>query len=245
MKNVLIIGASSAIALATARIYAQQGCRLLITARSQERLDEISADLTTRGAAQLSSQVFDASQLDQHAKFIDHAINELSQIDICLIAHGTLPDQQQCQDDVEYALQEFNLNGSSVISLCTLLANQLEQQKSGTLAVISSVAGDRGRQSNYLYGTAKAAVSTFLQGLRNRLCKHNVHVLNIKPGFVDTPMTASFNKGPLWATPEKVAKDISKAIEKKRNTLYTPWFWWIIMSIIKAIPEHIFKRLSL
>lgn len=245
MKNILIIGASSAIALASARIYAQQGHRLFITARSQKRLDEISADLTTRGAAQVNAKVFDASQLETHSTLIAQVVDELSQVDICLIAHGTLPDQQQCQDDVQYALQEFNLNGTSIISLCTVLANHLEQQASGTLAVISSVAGDRGRQSNYLYGTAKAAVSTFLQGLRNRLCKHNVHVLTIKPGFVDTPMTASFDKGPLWATPEKVANDICRAIEKKRNTLYTPWFWWVIMAIIKAVPESIFKKLSL
>ena len=136
-------------------------------------------------------------------------------------------------------------NALSVISLLTLLANHFEQQRHGCIAVISSVAGDRGRQSNYVYGTAKGALSIFLQGLRNRLHKSGVQVLTVKPGFVDTPMTASLPKGPLWATPEKVAEDIDKAIENKRNVLYTPSFWFLIMAIIKSVPESIFKRLSL
>lgn len=245
MKNILIIGATSAIALATARQYAQAKHKLFITGRSQEKLEQIAADLKVRGANEVIGQVFDAADLNSHTTLVEQVISELKQIDIVLIAHGTLPDQERCQQGLDYALQEFNLNGTSIISLCTLLANQLEQQQSGSLAVISSVAGDRGRQSNYLYGTAKAAVSTFLQGLRNRLHKSNVQVLTIKPGFVDTPMTAEFDKGPLWATPEQVANDIIKAIEKGRNTLYTPWFWFGIMTIIKSVPEFIFKKLSL
>ncbi len=111
--------------------------------------------------------------------------------------------------------------------------------------MIGSVAGDRGRQSNYVYGTAKGALALFLQGMRNRLSKRGVQVLTIKPGFVDTPMTASFPKGPLWATPDKVAEDIEKAIDKRRDVLYTPGFWRLIMLIIKSVPEAIFKRLSL
>lgn len=245
MQNILIIGATSAIAQAVARQYAQKRHNLFITGRSQDKLEQIAADLKVRGASDIHTEAFDASELSSHQSLVERVIEQFQRIDVVLIAHGTLPDQERCQQDLDYALQEFNLNGTSIISLCSLLANQLEQQKSGSLAVISSVAGDRGRQSNYLYGTAKAAVSTFLQGLRNRLSKSGVQVLTIKPGFVDTPMTAEFDKGPLWATPELVANDIIKAINKGRNTLYTPWFWLGIMTIIKAVPEFIFKKLSL
>ena len=133
----------------------------------------------------------------------------------------------------------------SVISLLTILANQLEHQGSGSIAVITSPSGDRGRQSNYIYGTAKGALTIFLQGLRNRLSKSNVHVLTIKPGFVDTPMTKDFKKGFLWVNPDVVSKGIYNAINKKREVVYLPFFWRYIMIIIKSIPEKLFKYLSL
>jgi decaprenylphospho-beta-D-erythro-pentofuranosid-2-ulose 2-reductase len=155
-----------------------------------------------------------------------------------LIAHGTLPDQGACQASFDTARREFEVNALSVLSLLTLAANRFEQQRSGTIAVISSVAGERGRQSNYLYGAAKGAVSLFLQGLRNRLSKSGVQVVTILPGFVDTPMTADFPKGPLWAQPDAVARDIVRAIEGGRDVLYTPWFWRWIMLIIRTIPER-------
>ena len=142
--------------------------------------------------------------------------------------------------------QEIETNALSVINLLTLLANHLEKQQHGVIAVISSVAGDRGRQSNYVYGAAKGMVTLFLQGLRNRLTKVNVDVVTIKPGFVDTPMTAAFDKnGPLWARPEQIAKGIIRAMQKGKDEVYLPWFWWGIMLIIKHIPEIIFKRMSL
>ena len=127
----------------------------------------------------------------------------------------------------------------------SLLANYFEKRGEGTLAAISSVAGDRGRQSNYVYGTAKAAVNTYLQGLRNRLYSKGVHVLTIKPGFVDTPMTAHLRQGPLFASADRVARDIVKAIEKKKCIIYTPWFWRWIMLLIRLIPEPVFRRLKL
>jgi len=143
------------------------------------------------------------------------------------------------------ALQELQTNCLSVLSLLTRLANQLEQQGHGCLAVISSVAGDRGRQSNYIYGTAKGALTIFLQGLRNRLGKTGVQVLTIKPGFVDSPMTRDFNKGLLWVKPAKIAEGILKAIDKRKEVVYLPFFWRYIMLIIRLIPEKVFKRLSL
>jgi short-subunit dehydrogenase len=177
---------------------------------------------------------------------IDSCLTALHQIDISLIAHGTLPDQKVCEQDVNVALKEFANNGTSVIALLTLLANQFERQRCGTLAVISSVAGDRGRPSNYLYGAAKAAVSSFCEGLRARLFKVGVHLITIKPGFVDTPMTQGLPlPAALVAKPEQVAKSIVAGIERKTAVLYTPGFWALIMLIIRCVPQAVFKRLNL
>ena len=166
-------------------------------------------------------------------------------MDTVLIAHGTLPDQKSCEQSFETARREFEINALGVMSLLTHAANRFERQGFGTLAVIGSVAGDRGRQSNYVYGAAKGAVSIFLQGLRNRLNTRGVRVLTIKPGFVDTPMTADFAKGILWSDPEQVAGGIYKAIEKKKDIVYLPWFWSPVMRMIRGLPETIFKRLHL
>lgn len=244
-KNILIIGATSAIAQATLRIYAEEKHNLFLVARNAEQLEVIARDAKIRGAQQVAIKACELTEFAEHELLINDIYQTYQTIDIVLIAHGTLPNQQACEDDVVTALHEIEVNGLSTISLLTLLANRFEQQKNGSIAVISSVAGDRGRQSNYVYGAAKSLVSTFLQGLRNRLFKSGVQVLDIKPGFVDTPMTAEFKKGALWATPEQIAKSIVKAISKNRNTLYTPWFWWGIMMIIRNIPEFIFKRLKL
>jgi decaprenylphospho-beta-D-erythro-pentofuranosid-2-ulose 2-reductase len=186
------------------------------------------------------------NDFDAHRPMLDACLATLGGIDVALIAHGTLADQKACEQDVATALRELSTNGLSVIALLTPLANLMEAAKSGTIAVISSVAGDRGRPSNYVYGTAKAAVTTFCDGLRARLYKSGVHVLNIKPGFVDTPMTAGMPlPGPLVAKPERVAADIVRAVDRKKDAIYTPWFWSGIMLIIRSIPGFVFKRLSL
>ncbi|MRW85299.1 SDR family oxidoreductase [Pseudoduganella sp. FT26W] len=245
MQKILIIGATSAIAEATARRFAQRGDALYLLARNGERLDALLADLKIRGAASTAGACFDANDFARHAAAIEDAAGALGGLDTVLIAHGTLPDQQACQADAALALQEISTNALSVISLLTIIANRFEAQRRGVIAVIGSVAGDRGRQSNYVYGSAKGMLAVFLQGLRNRLFKAGVHVLTIKPGFVDTPMTAAFPKGPLWATPEQVAGAIVKAMDGRRNVLYTPFFWLGIMTVIRAIPEAVFKKLSL
>ena len=162
-----------------------------------------------------------------------------------LISHGTLGDQELCQKSVPETLKEFSTNALSVISLLTIIANYMEQQKRGCIAVVSSVAGDRGRQGNYVYGAAKSAVSTFTGGLRTRLAKSGVEVVTVKPGFVDTPMTADIKKGLLFASAAKVGLDIYNAMKKGSEVLYTPWFWRYIMLIVKSIPEPIFKKLSI
>lgn len=245
MKKVLIIGATSAIAEATARLFAARGDRLFLFGRNEVRLDAIAKDLEIRGADAVYSGNLDANSFRDHQGALDQAIEQLGGLDIALLAHGTLPDQHACEKSFEAALQEITTNAISVISLSTHLANILEANKSGTLAVIGSVAGDRGRQSNYVYGAAKGMVATFLQGLRNRLHKSGVQVLTIKPGFVDTPMTADFDKGPIWAQPADIAEGIVKGIEKNRSEIYLPFFWRYIMLVIKLIPEKLFVRLSL
>ncbi len=239
----VVIGATSAIALATARQFASRGDELLLLARDQGRLDSIAADLRVRNAAAVDTGLFEAAA-DTNYEGLAQAIWEQG-IDCLLMAHGSLPDQAESQDDVVATRAEFETNGLSVISLLAAFAGRFEAQGHGQIVVISSVAGDRGRQSNYVYGAAKAAVSAYLQGLRNRLNKSGVQVLTVKPGFVDTPMTAHLPKGALWAQPEQIAAGIMNGLEKGSDELYLPGFWRLIMLAIKSIPERIFKKLSL
>ncbi len=244
-KRILVIGATSAIAEAAARQWAARGEALFLVGRQRQRLDDIAADLKVRGATKTGVFAMDVTDVAAHATMLDAAVAELGGLDVALIAHGTLPDQKACEASVETTLREIDNNGLSVIALCTLLGNRFEAQGSGSIAVIGSVAGDRGRQSNYVYGAAKGMVTRFLQGLRNRLAKKNVQVLTIKPGFVDTPMTAAFKKGALWAQPADVARGILAAIDKGKDEVYLPGFWRLIMLVIRHIPEFIFKKLSL
>lgn len=248
LKRVILFGATSAIAEQTARQLVAQGASLYCVGRSPDKLTALLDDLRVRASdhQRIDGCVADLTDNAQHAHLIDAAEHLLGGIDGVLIAHGTLPDQQACQADTALTRQEIETNALSVISLLTPLANRLERQRHGVIAVISSVAGDRGRQSNYVYGAAKGMLSIFLQGLRNRLAKANVDVVTIKPGFVDTPMTAEFEKGgPLWAKPEQIAKGIISSMQKGKGEVYLPWFWWGIMRIITHIPEALFKRMSL
>jgi decaprenylphospho-beta-D-erythro-pentofuranosid-2-ulose 2-reductase len=245
VKKVLIIGATSAIAEATARVLAQRGDALYLVARNELRLAAVASDLLVRGSPRVGTEVLDANDIAAHEAMLARADSFLAGYDTVLIAHGTLSDQKACEGSVDLTLREINTNGISVIALLTRIADRLAQRRTGTIAVISSVAGDRGRSSNYVYGSAKAMVTAFLSGLRQRLSKCGVNVVTIKPGFVDTPMTAAFPKGPLWARPEKVAAGIVRAIDKQRGTVYLPGFWHPIMLVIKAIPESLFLKLSL
>ncbi len=244
-KRVLIVGATSAIAEAVARIWAARHYALFLVGRRQERLEAIAADLRLRGAASVDCLTMDARDYERHAAMLDAATAALGGLDIALVAHGSLPDQRACESSVALTLQEVENNGTSVVALSTLLAQRFEAQGSGCLAVIGSVAGDRGRQSNYVYGAAKGMVALFLQGLRNRLAKRGVQVLTLKPGLIDTPMTASFAKGALWTRPEAIARDIVDAVEHRRDIVYLPGFWRWVMFAIRHIPERIFKKLSL
>ncbi len=245
MKKILIIGATSAIAEATARIWAQRGDELFLVARNQERLNVIAEDLKVRGSSGVNSYCMDANNFEEHLPMLDKAFGMLGKIDIVLIAHGTLSNQKECEQSVELTMQEIKTNALSAIALLTHLANRFEKQGAGTIAVISSVAGDRGRASNYVYGSSKAMVTSFTSGLRQRLYKSGVSVVTIKPGFVDTPMTAEFKKGLLWTKPEAIAKNIINAVDKNKNEVYAPNFWIVIMSVIKIIPQYVFNKISL
>jgi short-subunit dehydrogenase len=245
MQRILIVGATSAIAEATARRFAARGDALFLAGRSAKRLQAIAADLAVRGAPQVDSMLFDARSFEHIEPLLQAASASLGGLDAALIAHGTLSDQSACQQSVQLLREEFDVNAISAMALCTVLANQFEAQGRGVIAVISSVAGDRGRQSNYVYGAAKAAVSAFTSGLRQRLHPKGVRVVTIKPGFVSTPMTAAFKKGALWATADSVAADIVRAMDRGTAVLYTPWFWRPIMWIIRSVPETIFRRLKL
>lgn len=245
-KNVLIIGASSGIAEAVARRYAAQGSSFVLVARSEEKLAIIASDLVARGAAGVQTLVWEGDDLDSLPALANSAWNALGTVDLALIAHGTLPDQARAQGDLAYAMEQFRTNGESAVACMLALAGHFEAQGHGVLAVIGSVAGDRGRGSNYVYGAAKAAVDAFASGLRAQLFKKGVHVLTIKPGFVATPMTAELDlPAALTATPDRVAADIEKAVDSRCNVLYTPWFWGWIMRIIRFLPTAIFKRSKL
>ena len=244
MKKILVIGATSAIAEHCARIWAVRGDALYLVARNEERLSAIAADLKVRGAAQTDTYCTDLNDMERHAAILDAAETAMGGIDTVLIAYGSLSNQRACEQSVEETLAEIKTNALSTIGLLTRIANCFEEKQTGTIAIISSVAGDRGRASNYVYGSAKAMITAFASGLRQRLHKANVEVVTIKPGFVDTPMTAKFKKGLLWAKPAVVAAKIAKAIDTNKSEVYVPAFWWAVMVVIKAIPHALFKRKS-
>jgi len=246
MRKILIIGATSAIAEASARIFAQSGDHLFLVARNHAQLNAVAADLKVRGSPLVATYVMDANDFDAHLPMLEEARRALGNFDTVLIAHGTLSDQAACQQSITLTMQEIKTNALSVIALLTPIANWFEQQRHGTIVVISSVAGERGRKSNYVYGSAKAMVTAFMSGLRQRLYKSGVSVVTIKPGFVDTPMTANMNLPPaLTTSAQSVAREIQHAMTRRKDVIYAPWFWAPIMQVIRGIPESAFKRTNI
>jgi decaprenylphospho-beta-D-erythro-pentofuranosid-2-ulose 2-reductase len=246
--RIAIFGATSAIATASARRWASGGHSLVLIGRDPVRLDVLADDVKARQPENEKSLTIcaDLADLPAHAQLVERAFSALGGLDVILVAHGSLPEQAACEDSVELTLREINVNALSPISIVTLAAKRFEAAGAGVIAVISSVAGDRGRQSNYVYGAAKGMLSIFLDGLRNRLSSRGVAVITIKPGFVDTPMTAHLSpKGRLWATADQVATAIVKAVERREDVVYAPRFWRPIMFVIRHIPERIFKRMKL
>ncbi|MDF1765119.1 MAG: SDR family oxidoreductase [Gammaproteobacteria bacterium] len=241
--NVLLIGANSAIATAVARRYALRGAALFLAGRDQSRLTALSQDLLVRGAAAASTFDIDLTDTGRHRELISAAQSTLGRIDLALLCHGQLPDQAACERDFSTYHASLEVNVVSSLSLLTELANTLESEGSGTIAVITSVAGDRGRRSNYAYGASKAMLSTYLQGLRGRLHTSGVNVVDLRPGLVDSPMTRALKKGPLFSSPDRVATSIVNGIDRGRSVVYAPGYWRLIMFIVRSIPERLFKRL--
>lgn len=243
--KILIIGATSAIAQAIAKRYAKFPCTLFLAARNTTHLDILANDLRLRSQNKIFTYTADFTDASQHEALLQQADHDLNGIDSVIIAYGSLPNQKSCEQSVTETYQQLEINFLSVVALLTLLANYFEARRAGNITVITSVAGDRGRKSNYVYGAAKGALSIFLQGLRNRLNAVHVNVLTVKPGFVDTPMTKDFKKGILWSSPEYVADKICRAVDKKRTVVYVPFFWRYIMWVVRVIPEWVFAKLSL
>ncbi|HEU5452629.1 MAG TPA: SDR family oxidoreductase [Terriglobales bacterium] len=245
MQNVIILGATSGIVQPLERLMAADGKELLLVGRSQERLDTLAADLASRGARVLTC-VADLSDMTQHRRVLQFAREKFPDFDTLLLAYGTLLDQEQCQVSPERAVEELNTNFVSAAALLTLFAGHFEARKAGTIAVITSVAGDRGRRSNYVYGAAKGGLSLFLQGLRGRMYLFGVRVLTIKPGPVHTAMTAHMKKSRMFVEPETAARQIYRALQDARaEVVYVPGRWKWIMRVIRAIPERSFKKLSM
>jgi len=244
-RKILVLGATSGIAEATCRIWATQGASFFLVARSGEKLAAVAADLKARGASYIDTAVADLDDTDQHPALLAHAINSLTGMDIAYLAHGILGDQTHAEQDFNAAAQILHTNLMAPVSLVTWLANFCVQRRSGTIAVLSSVAGDRGRKSNYVYGASKAGLSAFLEGLRNRVDREGVTILTIKPGPVKTAMTAGMPKSDKFADVDAVAEAIARAIDKKKDTLYVPFQWRPIMFVVRCIPERIFKKLNL
>jgi short-subunit dehydrogenase len=242
-KKILVLGATSGIAEATCRIWAAQGAQLFLVARNADKLAAVAADLKLRGASYVGTAVADLDDTDKHAELLTHAVNSLTGMDIAFLAHGILGDQARGEQEFEQAAQIIYTNFMAPVSLLTWLANYCVQRHAGVIAVLSSVAGERGRKSNYIYASSKAGLTAFLSGLRNRIDREGVTVITIKPGPVNTSMTAHMNIRK--ADVNKVASTIVKAIDKRVDTLYVPSIFLPIMFIVRHIPERIFKKLNL
>jgi decaprenylphospho-beta-D-erythro-pentofuranosid-2-ulose 2-reductase len=244
-KRILVFGATSAICHALLKLYATEGCSVFLAARNRDKLTTIADDLSVRGGTIAGSCSYDFNAYDKHEEVVAEAQSSLGNIDLVIVAHGSLPSQLECESS-SAALKvcmDDNFTSAAVIIQCC--AESLAQQGRGTLAVVSSVAGDRGRKSNYVYGAAKSGIDTLLQGLRGRFSGTGVNIVNIKPGMVISPMTADMKHGALWSTPQAIAPKIYRAIATGRAVCYVPGYWRLIMWVIRALPTRILARLPI
>lgn len=248
--NIVIFGATSLMAFEAAKVWAKQGHSLLLIGRSAEKLDSIQQDLLVRARgthikSKILTEAADLDQQEMHEELVKKVFVHFTQVDVALLFQGYLGDQSKAHRSWPEAHHLFLTNFINPVSLLQQLSHQFAKQKSGTISVVTSVAGDRGRSSNMYYGSAKGGLSLYLQGLRAHHFRDHVRVLTIKPGFVDTPMTAHLKKGLLFASAETVGAQIVKSVQGSKEIIYLPWFWQWVMLIIKLLPEKVMKRLKI
>lgn len=244
-KRIVILGAASAIAEATARRWAIDGARLALVARDRDRLESVAANLMILGAAEARIVTLDCATADARSR-LTQIVEALGGLDILLLAYGALGDQRRMENDPAAAQQLIATNFTSAVAWCLAASEILERQRAGVLLVVGSVAGDRGRQSNYIYGACKGGLARLIEGIAHKLAPLGARAVVIKPGFVDTPMTAAVeNKGVLWAKPDAVAAIIVKAADKGGPVVYAPAFWRFVMLVIRNVPAAIFHRTRL
>ena len=241
MSKILILGATSPIARALALRFAAGGAAVFLAARDHKEAERLASDIAIRTGAVAVPGVFDATELYFHPTFFEKAIAALGGLDGVIVCFGTLGDETTAQTNPEEAVALVNQNFTGAVSLLTLASRHLEQQRGGFIIVIGSVAGERGRAKNYVYGSAKGALATFAQGLRARMARTGVQVMTVKLGTVDTRMTWGRDSR-FVVTPEAAADKIIAAWRRKAEVVYVPWFWRPIMSVVRMIPEHFFKR---
>ena len=244
MKRVLILGATSPIARALALLFAYDGARLYLAARDPNEARRVADDVGVRAGLAALSGTFDAEDFASHDEFVRQAATELGGLDGVVVAFGTLGDEEVAQTDPAGAIATINQNFTGAVSLLTPTARHLAQQRAGFVIVFGSVAGDRGRARNYVYGSAKGALAIFAQGLRGRLAKSDVHVMTVELGTVDTRMTWGREGATLTIPPARAADLIYAGYRKRREVVYVPWFWSLIMAAIRLIPERQFKRVT-
>ena len=245
LQKIVILGATSGIALEVERQLARYGIEMLLVARSAERLAALQSDLLARGAKEVLTCVADLSSIRGHAKVFDFVRRSFPDYDTVLLAYGSMHEQKDSEESVDMLVDELNTNFVSASAILTLFAADLEQRRTGCVAAITSAAGDPGRRTNYVYGSAKGALSLFLEGLRRRLHPAGVKVITIKPGLVKTPMTDHLADADRFAEPDAVARSIARALDRRSpDVLYTPWCWRHIMSAVRQVPERFFKRIA-
>lgn len=248
-ERIAVLGAGSSIGRAVALELAREGARVVLGGRDVEELERIAKDVALRAGGDVRVVRFDALEFERHAEFLASAerafVGEEPALDGVVVVYGEMAEQADAQADFALSRRMIDVNYASVVSVFEREAPALEARGRGFLCAVGSVAGDRGRQSNYLYGSTKAALATYLDGLRVRMAKSGVAVTNVKPGFVDTPMTWGRPGVFLAARPAKVARDIVRGIRRNRRVVYTPGFWRAIMAVVRAVPDVIFRRLSL
>lgn len=244
-KRILVFGASSAICHELLKIYAKQSAQFFLVGRNMDKLQAVSDDLVARGGSVVGTRGYDFTEVGEHASSVAQASQKMGEIDLVLVAHGAFPEQAASEESSVVLSNCLDENFVSAAVIAQTCAQQLASQQHGTLAVVSSVAGDRGRKSNYSYGAAKAGLDAFLQGLQGRFSGTQVKIVNIKPGMIKSPMTAGMKQGLFWSTPEIIAPQMERAITRGSKVVYVPGYWRLIMLVIRLLPTRVLAALPI